>query len=319
LDSRHECELDIECPACNVCGSRQARRLFDGRDRQHGLPGIFGVVRCDGCGLIYLSPRPTPATIGRYYPVDYGPHTAPVQAARRRISRWDARYGLYKQLRAISRFEPGGRLLDVGCGTGDMLAFAREHGWEVAGVEPVVTAAAYCRDVLGLPVRTGDLEAAAFPDAYFDVVSLWNVFEHLYDPAGTLLELRRVLRPGGLLVLAVPNPASVDARLFGPAWIGYEVPRHLYTFPPAVLDRMLAGAGFQVVRRACLSSSYHVFFLSVLFWLQDRPRLRRAVPWVRRAQVSRLLRLLAAPYFWAVDRAARGPVVTVLARREDRP
>ncbi len=145
---------------------------------------------------------------------------------------------------------------------------------------------------------------------------LWNVFEHLYDPAATLAEIRRILAPGGLLVLAVPDAGSLDARIFGPRWTGYDVPRHLYTFDRHTLDRMLNRAGFQVVRRRCLDSSHSVFFFSLRFWLHGREGWQWARPWVERLERSRLIRLMDAPYFRVVDALLKGPVVTVFARTE---
>ncbi|HSJ55659.1 MAG TPA: class I SAM-dependent methyltransferase, partial [Anaerolineae bacterium] len=159
--------VEMASTACDACGADDASFLFEGWDRLHGQPGHFRVVRCRRCGLIYLNPRPTPDAIGLYYPDDYRPYIAPVRAARKRVTRWDARYGLYKRLRVVSAHQATGRLLDVGCATGDFLAFSQERGWETHGVELVEPAAAYCRDVLGLHVVTGDLLDAAYPDAHF--------------------------------------------------------------------------------------------------------------------------------------------------------
>ncbi|MBN1661684.1 MAG: class I SAM-dependent methyltransferase [Anaerolineae bacterium] len=309
--------VEVVSTSCHSCGADDASFLFEGWDRLHGQPGRFRVVGCRQCGLIYLNPRPTPAEIGRYYPQDYRPYIAPVRAASKRVTRWDARYGLYKRLRVVSARQPGGRLLDVGCATGDFLAFAHEHGWETHGVELVESAAAYCRDILGLHVVTGDLLDAAYPDDHFDVITLWNVFEHLYAPAATLHELKRIVKPGGWLVMAVPNPDSLDAHLFGPAWAGYDVPRHLYTFPTRVLHQLLSREGFKVVDRRCVDSSHFIFFLSLRFWLMDHPAWARLVSWAQRLEQSRVVRLLTAPYFRLVDILGQGPVVTVVARQED--
>jgi SAM-dependent methyltransferase len=308
-------DMSLEYTFCNLCGADQTRALFKGKDRLHSQPGEFNVVECQSCGLIYLNPRPVPRELSRYYPSDYRPYVAPVQAAQRRISRWDARYGLYKRLRAVAGMQPKGRLLDVGCATGDFLLFARERGWDVNGVELIDEAAGYCRDKLGLPVVTGDILEAAFEPDRFDVVTLWNVFEHLYDPKATLQEIQRVLRPDGLLVMAVPDVGSLDARLFGPAWAGYDVPRHLYTFSRETLDRMLSKAGFHVVRRRCLDSSHFIFFLSLQFWLRERSRWQWALRWIQSLEYSRWVRLLAAPYFRVIDWLVKGPVVTVFARQ----
>ena len=135
MDAKQEVELEFT--SCNLCLADDTHLLFRGRDRLHGKPGEFQVVQCRQCGLIYLNPRPVPAEIGRYYPADYHPYVAPVRAAKQRISRWDARYGLYKRLRAVAALQPKGRLLDVGCATGAFIAFARNYGWDVYGVELV--------------------------------------------------------------------------------------------------------------------------------------------------------------------------------------
>jgi SAM-dependent methyltransferase len=309
-------EVTLERVPCNLCDADDAQVLFYGRDRLHDLPGEFRVVRCRQCGLIYLNPRPISGEIGRYYPADYHPYVAPVRAGQHRVSRWDQRYGLYKRLRAVAALQTGRRLLDVGCGSGDFIAFAREQGWQVQGVELSESAAASCRDRLGLPVVTGDLHAAALPAGQLDVVTLWNVFEHLFDPAATLVEIRRILVPGGLLVMAVPDAGSLDARIFGPRWAGYDVPRHLYTFDRLTLSRMLSQAGFKVVRRRCLDSSHSVFFFSLRFWLHGRAGWQWARPWAERLERSRLIRLIDAPYFWVVDALLKGPVVTLFARAD---
>jgi len=118
------------------------------------------------------------------------------------------------------------------------------------------------------------------------------------------------------LVMAVPDAGSLDARIFGPCWVGYEVPRHLYTFDRHTLDHMLHQAGFRVVRRRCLDSSHAVFFLSLRYSLHDREGWQWAKPWVERMERSRLIRLIDAPYFRVVDTLLKGPVVTAFARPE---
>jgi len=306
----------LETVTCALCGADRPRFLFEGWDRLHGVPGRFRVVQCPECGLCYLNPRPAPSAIGAYYPEAYEPHLASRQAAGRRLLRWDQGYEHHKRLRAIGTYAPPGRLLDVGCGTGAFLDYARGRGWEVQGVELMDAAAAYCREQLGLDVVTGDLLSAGFGDQRFDVVTLWNVFEHLHDPRAALAEIRRILRPAGLLVLACPSLDSLDARIFGPAWVGYEVPRHLYAYSRDTLDRMLGESGFVVLRRRCLAGSYSTFFYSVRMWLAGRGTPAAVRLLVQRAEHSRLARLASVPYFWVVDALGKGPVVTVIAHLE---
>ncbi|MGQ9599812.1 MAG: class I SAM-dependent methyltransferase [Anaerolineae bacterium] len=314
-----EFEGGMEYVSCNLCGRDDTQFLFDGWDRLHGQPGRFRMVRCRQCGLIYLNPRPLPSQIGRYYPEDYPSYQGSRRSAQSRVAHRAWRYGVGKRLRAVAAFQPPGRLLDVGCADGAFVAFAREQGWDAYGVELNPVAAAFCRDTLNLPVITGDLLQAAYPPAYFDGVTLWSVLEHLHDPMAALREIHRILRPGGLVVLATPNPRSVDARLFGPAWVGYDMPRHLYIFPDEVLEQMLSQTGFRILERRCFFGGQTLFFLSLYYFWQDRPRRQWMRRWVQRLEKSWLVRAVTMPYFFLIDKMGAGPIATVFARRESAP
>lgn len=305
----------LETIPCNLCGADDTDLLFRGYDRLHHLPGEFRMVRCRRCGLIYLNPRPRPEHMGQYYPEDYPSHVIDTQPMRNPLARWEARHSQAKRLKAVATFQSPGRLLDVGCAKGVFLSFAREQGWDVQGVEVSDRVAAFCRDELGLKVASGDLLDVSFPSDSFDVVTLWSVFEHLHDPKATLFEIRRILRPGGLLVLAVPNAESFDARLFGPAWVGYDMPRHLYITPRDVLQRMLADTGFKILQHRCFFGSRVLFFFSLRYYSQGGGRWQRFVALLARLECSALVRLLSAPYFGVIEALGRGPVVTVFARQ----
>lgn len=314
-----EPEEGMEVVSCNLCGEDDTRLLFEGWDRLHGLPGRFRMVQCRRCGLIYLNPRPTASQIGRYYPEEYPSYGGSRRSGRNRLAQWALRYGMGKRLRAVAAFQPKGRLLDVGCADGAFLALARERGWEAHGVELNPVAAAFCRETLNLPVFTGDLLEAGYPTAHFDVVTLWSVLEHLYNPMAALREIHRIVRPGGLLALAVPNPDSLDARIFGPAWVGYDMPRHLYIFPDGVLQRMLAQTGFHILARRCFFGSQALFFLSLRYLLADRARWQGLERWVERLEAASLVRTVTLPCFFLIDRVGAGPIVTLFARRESEP
>lgn len=306
--------MDLEYVKCNLCHADDTRVLFEGRDRLHGLPGAFTVVQCQQCGLVYLNPRPTMGEIGVYYPDDYEPHVFLRRIRRSRLARLDYYYGLGKRRNAIEKFVQSGRMLDVGCGNGGFLYYMREHGWEVQGEELSQSAADYARQELGLTVFLGELCDAAFPSSHFDVVTLWNVLEHLHDPAATLAEIKRILKPEGLLVVAVPNLASWDARLFGMTWVGYDVPRHLYIFTPETLEALLNQAGFHIVQRRCLFGSHQSIVGSLYFFLYraGQPQLNRAL--VKRIIASWPLRLLMSPLLRLVDALGKGGLMTVFCR-----
>lgn len=205
--------------------------------QRFGPPGTFDLVGCQDCGLRYLNPRPSPQEIGDYYPPAYRAYRVSIDEPTRR------RYQAHK-LRKVQAHKQAGRLLDVGCADGLFLHLARQAGWQVQGVEMAEESVAYARQTFQLDVFCGDLREAKFPDQYFDVVTFWHVLEHLHDPLGELQEAYRVLKPGGLLVVDVPNIASWQARLFGAGWRALDTPRHLYHFSPPSLKAMLARAGF---------------------------------------------------------------------------
>jgi SAM-dependent methyltransferase len=150
-------------------------------------------------------------------------------------------------------------VLDVGCGRGLLLDGLRRLGWRVVGTELDERAAHYARHRLGLHVFTGSLQGMAFPDDEFDLVVLWHVLEHLPCPLAVLCEVSRILRPGGLLVLAVPDFASCEAQWAGPHWFHLDVPRHLTHFTPRTLEGLVREAGLRVRRRERLCIEYDLF------------------------------------------------------------
>ena len=138
-------------------------------------------------------------------------------------------------------------LIDVGCGRGDFLARMKSLGWNVLGIEPDPVSSELAR-ARGIAVFNGRLEEAGLADGIADQVSLNHVLEHADDPAGLLKECRRVLRPGGRLVLYTPNAESLGHRWFRQAWRGLEPPRHLFVFSPQALRSALEAASFRTFR-----------------------------------------------------------------------
>ena len=312
----------MEVVSCSFCDAEETSVLFEGRDYWFELPGLFPVRRCLRCGLIYLSPRPDSDEIAGYYPTAYQPYQGAIEDEPSRLRRWSRCYALSKKVRAVEKQALSGkrrgrgRALDVGCATGDFLAALRERGWQVTGVEKNERAAAYARARLGLEVVTGELETAGFPDRAFDLVTLWHVLEHVHDPVSTLSELARVTRPGGLLVLAVPNPESFEARIFGRYWAGWDIPRHLHLFARRVLRQMLDRTGWVTGETTYMTGRHWLLALSLHHWLRARlptSRLRRVL---LRAVRTLPARFVTFPYFLLVERLKLGSIMVVYARRK---
>jgi SAM-dependent methyltransferase len=208
-----------------------------------------------------------------------------------------------------------GRLLDVGCGAGYFLSGMRRHGWEVSGLEVSRRAAQIAERDYGLEVRVGELGSMAFAASSFDVVTLWNVLEHLPSPKGDLRIIHDILRPGGLLAFGIPNAASLDARVFGRFWAGLDMPRHLHVFAPEALGRMLTELGFRVAGRRCFFGAHGAFCLSLRFCLEEKWGHSLPTRLLLSTIECRLARLTLSPYFYLLDRLGYGSIVTYFCKR----
>jgi 2-polyprenyl-3-methyl-5-hydroxy-6-metoxy-1,4-benzoquinol methylase len=234
--------------ACVVCGRAGAQALFE----KNGCT----LVRCRACAAVYVGEDPAGINFDALYGQGYytGGHEAVFgdyvgqQAVRRRHAR-----RLLRQLRLLPpRLPRSGRLLDVGCATGFFLAEAASH-YEVQGVELSAWSAAWAREQLGLKVHTGTLHSAALADTVFDVVTLWDVIEHVPDPVPLLAEVARVLKPGGRMVLTTGDYGSAYAQrqgLHGQDWHLMTPPWHLTMFTRQSLARAAAAAGLRVLHIA---------------------------------------------------------------------
>jgi SAM-dependent methyltransferase len=256
---------------------------------------------------MYLSPRPLPVEMERYYPAEYGPHRyhdggsagSDTSAFRRLLRR--LAFGP-DWLKWLPQPQAGARLLELGCADGSLLKKLRSAGWTVAGVETARGPVARARERHGLEVFHGELRDAKFPDAHFDVVIGGMVLEHLHDPLGCVREIRRILKPDGLLVLAVPNIGSIEFRVFRGWWHGLELPRHLYHFTPKTIRRLLGAGGFSTAGLWWPRNPNNIIY-SVRYMLEaihDRPGVNRILSvWrIDNGALRYLLSPVAATLSW---------------------
>jgi SAM-dependent methyltransferase len=219
----------IECVRCNLCGADDAEELYRLPDCRFEIDDIeWPVVRCRVCRLTYVNPRPLESVIWKYYPSRY--------YQDRGSESLMARYEIQaQQLRDLGP----GRLLDIGCANGDWIHFMQARGWCVSGLEPSPNS----RNPHGLDIRVGRLPTGAtWEVGTFDVVTSWAVVEHLHNPRLVFETAQRLLRPGGKLVITVPNSASICSRFA----YQEDVPRHLYMFSRRTLTRYAIESGLRL-------------------------------------------------------------------------
>ncbi len=252
----------MESVNCSLCGSEKKKVLYhDCRDRMYRKPGRFRIVSCPECGFSCLDPRPTPDEIHQFYE-GYWLHE---QASGETINDINLRgmkegikhFAFYPYFRkyGAAGFDllpenfSGNRLLDVGCGNGGFLKHFQERGWAIYGVDFSPEAISSAKKLLSVDtLYQGELRDCHFKDESFNVITMYHLLEHVYDPIATLEEARRILKEDGLLVLRMPNMDSWESRLFGRNWMPLEVPRHLSHFSASTLPRFLERSGLKVFK-----------------------------------------------------------------------
>ncbi len=263
----------------------------------------FRLVECSSCGFVYVNPRPVPDAISAFYQnEDYQPFVSTKQA----IPLWDRLYNFSRMFtipgkrRKVQKRKRTGSLLDVGCGTGEFLVEMQRCGWQVDGVEKDQGAAAHASGILGREVHTQELRDCGFPRESFDVITMWHVLEHLYDPRAAIGQVAHLLRRDGLIVIAMPNISSVDARFYRENWVPLDSPRHLLHFTPATMKRLCDACGLTLVGHQqmvidvfynCLMSEKFVMKVKSARWFGLPFRLARAlaVASISTVRASRML------------------------------
>ena len=260
----------LEATACSHPASRQTF-LFVAHDYITG--DRFEIVRCGACDLTVTTP--IPQDWSKYYPAAYyggsGGNRFPKPVELLQDALYSSRAKKIEQLNGGRK----GRVLDIGCGRGLLLKQFKNLGWEVQGTELDDKSAAYPRDVLGLPVKTGELLEMNFPDQHFDAVIMWHVLEHVPAVPVLMAEISRILKPGGIYLVGVPNFGSVEARFAKEGWFHLDVPRHINHFTKNILLKNLSDAGFVAKDFSYFAPEYDSFSFvqSTLNWFGLRHNL----------------------------------------------
>lgn len=245
------------CPLCDA----QVSDATTIRSTDYLSGDAFTVATCSECGMAFTTPYPTGAEeLARYYPQEdyYGSSTG-----RRFNPIMERMISAFRAARAkrVLGVRKTGRVLDIGCGRALLLQHLKSLGWECYGTELSESLASHVRETSGIEVRTGELRDMGFEDGSFDVVTAYHVLEHISNPRETLTAVRRLMKSDGLLVVGVPNLASVQARMSRGRWFHLDVPRHVVHFTPDTLARMLRECGFEITSRKSYSLEYDPYGL----------------------------------------------------------
>jgi SAM-dependent methyltransferase len=246
---------------CPICDSHSFSFWRKGLD--HNVSGDeFKVVQCDACGCRFTNPRPTEETIGNYYKSEnYVSHSGTKKGFINRIYHLVRSRSIVKKEKLISSLTQQKNILDIGCGTGDFLAHCQKKGWNITGVEPDESARALSQKNHGFTIH--DVSALQqFEQEKFDVITMWHVLEHVYHLKEDVRHFYHLLKPGGHLIIAVPNCSSHDADYYQEHWAALDLPIHLYHFRPSDIQKLSEMHGFDLVK--ILPMKYDAYYISML-------------------------------------------------------
>jgi 2-polyprenyl-3-methyl-5-hydroxy-6-metoxy-1,4-benzoquinol methylase len=235
---------------CPLCGSRKATLVYETPNvHMKVFRSIFAerVEKCEDCGLLYTNPILAAKDLEKYYSKYYALEGLPVPRSKKEFlsrSYSDIWFSKDRDISLLKKAKPGGEVLDIGCASGSLLWMAREAGYKVRGVEVGESSARFARVVLNLNVFCGQLREAKFPSAEFDAVTMIHSLEHVPDPQDTLVEVHRILKDDGMLIVIVPNAGGWSAVRDGIKWKWLQPQNHYSHFTPVTLRTMAKRAGF---------------------------------------------------------------------------
>jgi SAM-dependent methyltransferase len=230
-----------KCPWCDSPDIRQGSKIHD-----YFLTGEeFSLFSCKSCGLVFTNPRPKLENLGLYYQSDkYYSHTSSQGGIIPFIYRKVKEINLKTKFKQVTAGSVINKVLDIGCGTGDFLNVCKKSGIEIFGIEPDSKARYLAKEILKVEILHPD-QSEKIPDESFDLITMWHVLEHVPDLKKQISELSRIIKKGGKVVIALPVYESYDAEVYKEKWAAWDVPRHLYHFNKAVINKMMLANDFK--------------------------------------------------------------------------
>lgn len=224
---------------------------------------VFKVDQCNVCGLLLTNPFPENSEISKYYDsTEYFSHPDKKKSIIGWVYEWVKKRNIRYKFKLATSGILAGNVLDIGCGSGDFLFYAKSKFWNVSGIEPNDKARAFSqKKTESLIYHPEKINSIA--DSSFDVITMWHVLEHVEELNEQCKQIKRLIKPGGRIVIALPNIGSEDAKRYGNYWAGFDVPRHLYHFGFDQIRMLMNNHGFGFLKREPLHwDAYYVSMLS---------------------------------------------------------
>ena len=223
----------------------------------------FSIYSCVDCGLKFTNPRPMDANLSDYYQSEkYYSHSKKKNGLVPWLYQIIKRKNIRTKYQQIVPAKKTGKILDIGCGTGDFLLYCKEKSWKIYGIEPDKGARRIAEALLQQEIFSAN-ETNQWDDSTFDIITMWHVLEHVSDLNMQFIELQRLIKKGGKLVLALPNFQSYDSVYYNEHWAAWDVPRHLYHFNKQMISRTASKYGFELLESLPMKwDSYYVSLLS---------------------------------------------------------
>lgn len=309
---------------CPICKSKSFTFQYNSKDRMFGISGSFTVKRCDNCSCVFLDPQPDQKELKKYYPsrryYSYSKKEN-VKSFFKTLREYLVKHyyspnllsmfisTFIQNVPAMPAYGKKGKILDLGCGAGDMLILLKQLGWETYGID-IDERAIRNAQMIGLKnVALGTYkDLVRYKNNYFDVIRLYHVIEHIDDPSFCLRLIRKKLKNTGEIVIGTPNIDSVVSKIFKSYWYNLDTPRHVTLFSPATLKGLIREEGFIIKKIEFCATGGIVGSLQYFFgdMMGNKIDLIHKVYFV----------LLFYPLEWILNRLGEGDVFVLRARKE---